>query len=97
MILSVNIVVFPSTITPVDFEQNGIDYRYKLVMELNDKNLWAEVLHDSTNQIAYLEPSELDEPNQLLMGHKLSDFIRELNLISEDEEIGINKLEEKQE
>jgi hypothetical protein len=80
----------------MDFEMNGLQYRYKIIQELEQVNLAVEVITcDDDHKIAYLSPEDFEDNNtQMLISTNIVDFLKEINLLNPtDTEVDVTKLD----
>lgn len=94
-IVSTNIIAFPKTTHPTNLLANGLQYHYKLVQELEQSNLYIEIISQVTEedaevvptiQTTYLSPEDFDdEMIRAVISKEILDFLFELGLIKENE------------
>jgi hypothetical protein len=76
MFLSINVLVVPNDKELIDHTTNGFNYKYKLLIGLENTNIYGELVFDAENNSAYLEPSEIDPQMQGHIIQKLNEFIQ---------------------
>jgi hypothetical protein len=100
-IVSTNIIAFPKLIQPTNLLANGLQYYYKLVQNLEQSNLYIEIISQvqeeaedavegtevvPTIQTTYLSPDDFgDEMIRAAISKEILEFLLELNLIEENE------------
>ena len=85
MLVSANIIIFPKEVVLENFEKNNLQYFYKNIMELDTSNLWAEIIYETSDKVAYIIPEDFNEEMQMFITKQMIDFTNELNLKKEGE------------
>ncbi len=85
MIVSTNVLAYPKDKELVDFEANGLSYKYKSVQNLTHASLVIEIITcEEDNKVAYISPEDFqDEATRMFLTSEIVNFLNELNLMSQ--------------